>query len=638
MSDHQEAKKSYGSDRAQLVYGLRPDGTLAHISEVQRGLACGCVCPACHGSLVARLKDDHQVPHFAHHGGEACGGGPETVLHLLAKEAFRTNPMMLLPERLSLDQRKQVTTKPGREVETEFRRLEYTDPKKIIPDLYIRVLGHDLFVEVAVTHFSDDIKIQRLREHHIPAVEVDLSQIPRDSTREAVSDAVLRSAPRHWLYHPGIEAAKAKQRVDEEKRHAELEKRQADAQARHEARVKELVHAYRTAPPHPLADEVPRLAELKAVGLAEHIDIAVSGIACFTVSPGVWQATVLAEVFHDRCLGNGVHKAVPITQHLEKAGLIRSPFRRVPGIVAGDAAIMESTFAPPWKAVDAYLAYLSDAGVLIRHGYSTTLARTFAEPWDALTLAEKNRTAVMHATVMGVERILAALPGNERNEMTSEVWLDSIHADSGLTYRAALKSDSEAPNIMAGIDVVVAMLEKHGPLPHGTVGLPIEGAIERHKAHMAKRAEETRKKRLQEAQRLRGVRSDRLCVDAEQALPAADLAPFLTTKFDELNGMTPLESAEDSEVGLNRARELLSGFARRLAREAQDAAERKLYREKITADARHQLAAEHHDAFLNGRDDDLGRMTPLSFVKDEITYRKALGKLSEWKREFGRQP
>lgn len=82
---------------------------------------------------------------------------------------------MVLPERLGLNNRR-VVTKPTREAQTEFLRLEYTDPKTIIPDLYVRALGFDLFVEVAVTHFADDAKIQRLREHKIPAVETDSIQ------------------------------------------------------------------------------------------------------------------------------------------------------------------------------------------------------------------------------------------------------------------------------------------------------------------------------------------------------------------------------------------------------------------------------------------------------------------------------
>ena len=45
----------------RLGYGLK-EGKLLHISEVPRGLACGCVCPACGDRLVARqgpLREHH---------------------------------------------------------------------------------------------------------------------------------------------------------------------------------------------------------------------------------------------------------------------------------------------------------------------------------------------------------------------------------------------------------------------------------------------------------------------------------------------------------------------------------------------------------------------------------------------------
>ncbi len=625
----------FGSDRAELVYGENADGKLPYILEVERGLACGCRCPGCKATLVARTKADKVVPHFAHHG-PSCGSGPETALHLLAKEVFRSNPTMGLPARLGLDKGKQIVTKPGQEVATAFLRVEYTDPKRIIPDLYVRALGYDLFVEVAVTHFCDDAKIQRFREHRTPAVEIDLSRLPRDSTREAIADAVLRTAPRRWLYHPGIDAAEAKHRADERKWQAEIEKRQANAQAKHDSRVNDLVHAYRTAPPHTFADQVPRIAELQDVGLAEYVGIAVPGIGCFTVSPRVWQARILTEVFHDRCLGNAACKAVPVTQHLEKTGVIRPPFRRVTGMVANDAAAIEPDFAPPWKAVDAYLKHLAGTGVLVQHGSGMVLASKFAEPWKARTLAEKRRTDVMQAAVQAVDWILAQLPDDERGNMTGDSWLDSIHAESGMAYRVALQSDIEVPKIASEIDAIVDMLEKHGPLPQGAVGLPIGAAIERRKVHMAKQAEELRAKQTEEAKRLRLSRRDRLCVDAEKELSRTDLGNFLNTKRDDLSGMTPLESAEDSETGLNRARNLLADLVRQRTREAEASAARKHYQEKITADAKRCLSPEHVDVFLNGRDDDLGRTTPLLFAKDEGTYRKALKKLGEWQNEFGR--
>jgi hypothetical protein len=362
----------------------------------------------------------------------------------------------------------------------------------------------------------------------------------------------------------------------------------------------------------------------------------VAGIACFTVPPSVWQARILTDVFHDRCLGNGVCKAVPITQHLEKARMIRSPFLRVPGMVADDAAMIEPDFAPPWQAVDAYLKHLASAASLVQHGYSMVLARQICRTVESACACQETEDRRHPGGRAGGRLDIAELPEDERGDVTGESWLDSIHAASGTTYRAALQSDIEAPKISGEIDAIVDMLEKHGPLPYGTVGLPIEGAIDRHKVRMAKRTEEQREKQIQEANRLRQSRCDRLCVDAEQALPDAEVGVFLTTKRDDLNGLTPLEAAEESESGLSRARDRLSDLERQRAREAEAAAERKLYQEKIRDEAKRRLAGEHSYVFLNARADDLGRMTPLAFVKDESTYRKALGKLSEWEREFGR--
>ncbi|MFK0693164.1 hypothetical protein ACFX5Q_34275 [Mesorhizobium sp. IMUNJ 23033] len=229
------------------------------------------------------------MAHFAHHDVEACGGGPETVLHLLAKEAFRSNPKLILPERLGLDN-KRLVMKPSLEVETEFLRLEYNDSKTIIPDLYVRALGYDLFVEVAVTHFADSAKIQRLREHKIPAVEIDLSKLPRDSLRDAINEAVLKTAMRRWLYHPGIEAARAKQDADELKWQQERGRREAAAAAKYRSRVEQTATAYRQALANPVGRDfvVPREVELQAIGLAKFVGRDVPGFACFSEPPAVW--------------------------------------------------------------------------------------------------------------------------------------------------------------------------------------------------------------------------------------------------------------------------------------------------------------------------------------------------------------
>ncbi|WP_136620907.1 MULTISPECIES: hypothetical protein [Mesorhizobium] len=632
--DHEQAQKSYGSDRAQLVYGKRPDGTFAHIGDVARGLACGCVCPACDGRLVARLKEDHRVAHFAHHDGEACGGGPETVLHLLAKEAFRSNLTMMLPGRAGLEN-KRVVMKPAREVKTEFLRMEYTDPKRIIPDLYVRALGHDLFVEVAVTHFADAAKIQRLKKHNIPAVEIDLSKLPRDSLRDAISEAVLKTATRRWLYHPGIEAARVKQDADELKWQQERGRREAAATAKHRSRIEETAAAYRQVLAKPVDRDfvVPRQVELQAIGLTKFVGRDVPGFACFSEPPAVWQAIILAEVFHDRCLGNAQCKPVPIVNHLEKRRLIQKPFLRVSSEVADDATAIEPRFAPAWKAVDNYLKYLLGEGVLTPQGFGVILAPAFAKPWNARTLAENQRTALIQETVQRVGWILSELPEDERAATTVERWLQSIHQESGLTYDKALRSEVEAPKIIGEIATIVQMLEGNGPLFYGSAGLPIGNAISRRKAKMEGQAEVRRQRQLLEASRLRHSRRDRLCVDAETELNGEDRSAFLHTKRADMNDMTPVEYAEDSDSGLTRAREALSVFVRQRRKEAEAAAEKAYYRDKIRELAEARLSPADAVAFLRAREDDIGG--PLQYVKDERTFQKACARLTQWENQFG---
>lgn len=442
---------------------------------------------------------------------------------------------------------------------------------------------------------------------------------------------MLKTARRHWLFHPGIHAARAQQDADEIAWQKEQNRLLADAVAKHRTRVEETASAYRQALAKPVGRDIaiPRQAELQAIGLLEYIGYEVAGFACFSERPAVWQAIILAETFHDRCLGNALCKSVPIANHLEKRRLIQKPFLRVSSDVAEDVTAIDARFAPAWKAVDNYLKYLLGEGVLVQQGYDVALAVTFAKPWSARTLAEKQRTAAMHAAVQDVEWILGELPDNERAGMTGEMWLQSIHQESGLPYRKALLSDIESPKIVGKVEKIAAMLKGQGPLP-ATLGLPVEAAIARRKVQMAKQAEERREKQLQEAIRNRQSRLDRFCVDVEKNLCSPELDAFLNTKRADMNDMSPVELAEDSDAGLTRAREALSTFVRQRRREAEAAAEKAKYQDKIAELAKGRLSLEDAIAFLKAREDDFGRMSPLQYVKDESTFQKACTKLAQW--------
>ncbi|MER8583153.1 hypothetical protein NKG95_31435 [Mesorhizobium sp. M1423] len=102
---------------------------------------------------------------------------------------------------------------------------------------------------------------------------------------------------------------------------------------------------------------------------------------------------------------------------------------------------------------------------------------------------------------------------------------------------------------------------------------------------MAMQAQGRREKQLEEADRNRQSRHDRFCVDAEKELNGFDLSTFLYTKRADMQDMTPLELAEDSEVGLASAREALSAFLWQRRRDAEKAE----YQDKIAELAKERL-------------------------------------------------
>ena len=86
-----------GGGGALLPFGEAPDGRLLRASAVPAGLACGCACPGCGATLVAR-RGGRRAAHFAHATGRACASAHETVLHRLAKQLIADGAPLALPE------------------------------------------------------------------------------------------------------------------------------------------------------------------------------------------------------------------------------------------------------------------------------------------------------------------------------------------------------------------------------------------------------------------------------------------------------------------------------------------------------------------------------------------------------------
>ncbi|MXW11495.1 MAG: hypothetical protein F4X84_03555 [Synechococcus sp. SB0662_bin_45] len=152
-----------------LYYGIR-EGELLHISQVPRGLSCGCVCPACHGLLVAK-RGRQREHHFAHGPGDSCQHAIETALHLAAKDVLARRREIVVPVvevKFPYDKfvnynfsHKIVLIAPEQHYQLDSVELEHR-MSEIISDVLAKVAERSLLIEIRVTHKVDERKLEKI--------------------------------------------------------------------------------------------------------------------------------------------------------------------------------------------------------------------------------------------------------------------------------------------------------------------------------------------------------------------------------------------------------------------------------------------------------------------------------------------
>ncbi|WP_334317922.1 competence protein CoiA family protein [Methylorubrum extorquens] len=339
-----------------LLFGERADGTIAHISDVPSGIACGCRCPSCHRPLVAR-KGDQMVHHFAHHGAgdeHACQSGPETALHRFAKELLASRLALVLPPLQILGETQLSMREPYRfDAAVLERRMG-----AIIPDVILRRANRDLMVEFCVAHACPANKIAKIEQLGIAAVEIDLSELAHRASRQELEDAILIQSPRRWLHNPKIARAPS----------GELQPAPARFVTRVDPSIAALQRAYLSACREVQTMRVRSLgpSRIAADGLAHAIRVEVAGLGCFTVGPADWQAAILVSAL-DRALAgrSGLVSTKAALQQLRERDQLRTRFSR---LSAAEAAALRSalpTFALPKAAIADWAMALSRQGILV---------------------------------------------------------------------------------------------------------------------------------------------------------------------------------------------------------------------------------------------------------------------------------
>lgn len=185
-----------GGGDTRLPYAEDSNGRIVAVADVERGLACGCVCPGCRHPVIAR-KGDVLRHHFSHTASAGCVTALETMVHKFGKQIIADAGMLWVPGYGAPDE------PIIREMCIVADRVETEKALGIIrPDLLFCKSGRTLAVEILVTHTPEPTKIASFRSLGIAAVEIDLSTVRPE---ELAPQYVLQNAPRRWLYHPAID-------------------------------------------------------------------------------------------------------------------------------------------------------------------------------------------------------------------------------------------------------------------------------------------------------------------------------------------------------------------------------------------------------------------------------------------------
>jgi uncharacterized protein YlaI len=126
------------------------------------------VCPECKSELITKIGKIN-TPHFAHKN--MCSINGETIIHLMAKDILSKNNKISLPIYNPICMEWQSINCDYKYLHSE---KSYGD---IVPDVVIDINGREVFIEVAHSHFIDDLKKQKLNDLDIETWEINLKNL-----------------------------------------------------------------------------------------------------------------------------------------------------------------------------------------------------------------------------------------------------------------------------------------------------------------------------------------------------------------------------------------------------------------------------------------------------------------------------
>lgn len=186
----------------KLTVALKED-VITSIEDVESGLNCGCICPACGERLIAK-KGPKVQHHFAHYTGKNCEYGYESSLHLAAKEILsNAKKIMIPPVYVSFPNSYKADELVSKAKEIVIDKVELEKRfNDVVPDIVVYSGGKQFFIEIYVTHPIDEQKLEKIQKAGISTIEIDLSKKTSSLSVAELSEILIGdSVDKKWKYN-----------------------------------------------------------------------------------------------------------------------------------------------------------------------------------------------------------------------------------------------------------------------------------------------------------------------------------------------------------------------------------------------------------------------------------------------------
>ncbi len=153
-------------------FGLQ-NGHLVHISQVENGLACNCLCPYCNKQLIAK-KGNIKEHHFAHDDGKECGSAFEAALQIIGKNILEKHGKIVLPPVYYRNSGKLVY--PHTEVLFQKIDLERL-PNNQYPYIVVHINDKPLLVQIGIVPSISRFTSHIIGDLGFPAININLATL-----------------------------------------------------------------------------------------------------------------------------------------------------------------------------------------------------------------------------------------------------------------------------------------------------------------------------------------------------------------------------------------------------------------------------------------------------------------------------